>query len=174
MAPLAQEIGTPPYRGPVAVAPDRTERVLGVLAIVLLGFVLAALARGVAEWGGLPWTLWLHLATMIATLVLTPAILWMHRGTRLHRRLGYGWVSALGLTAIDSFALRFTNNGGFSLIHVLSVVVLLALPFLVLTARRHDHKRHRRIVRGLVIGALLTAGFFTFPFHRLLGGWLFG
>jgi len=29
-------------------------------------------------------------------------------------------------------------------------------------------------VRGLIIGALLIAGFFTFPFHRLLGHWLFG
>jgi hypothetical protein len=25
-----------------------------------------------------------------------------------------------------------------------------------------------------VVGALLTAGFFTFPFHRMLGSWLFG
>ena len=29
------------------------------------------------------------------------------------------------------------------------------------------------MVRGLVIGALLIAGFFTFPFNRLLGSWLF-
>lgn len=174
MATLAPAAASPVRREPAPIGPDRVERLLGVLTIVLLGFVLAALARGAAHWDALPWTLWLHLATMITTLALTPAILWMRRGTRLHRRLGYAWVSALALTAIDSFALRFTNNGGFSLIHVLSVVVLVALPFLVLTARRHDHKRHRRIVRGLVIGALLTAGFFTFPFHRLLGGWLFG
>jgi uncharacterized membrane protein len=113
-----------------------------------------------------------HLATMIATLALTPAILWMRRGTRLHRKLGYAWVAALALTAIDSFAIR--TSGHPSLIHTLSVVTLCALPMLVITARRHDHKRHRRLVRGLVIGALLTAGFFTFPFHRMLGSWLFG
>lgn len=147
---------------------------LGVLTLVLLGFVVAALLRGAAHWRQLPWTLWLHLATMMTTLALTPAILWMRRGTRLHRWLGYGWVAALALTAIDSFALRFSNNGGFSAIHILSVVVLVSLPLLVITARRHDHRRHRRVVRGLVIGALLTAGFFTFPFHRLLGSWLFG
>ena len=166
MAPVARE--------PISLLPDRTERVLGVLTLVLLGFVLTALARGAAHWGQLPWTLWLHLATMMTTLALTPAILWMRRGTRLHRPLGYAWVTALGLTAIDSFALRFSKDGGFSVIHILSVVVLVLLPLLVITARRHDHRRHRRVVRGLVIGALLTAGFFTFPFHRLLGGWLFG
>lgn len=154
------------------LAPDRTERVLGVLTLVLLGCVLTALLRGAADWPKLPWILWLHLATMIATLALTPAILWMRRGTRLHRRLGYAWVAALGLTAIDSFAIR--ANGHFSAIHILSVVTLCALPPLVLTARGHNHARHRRIVRGLVIGALLTAGFFTFPFDRLLGHWLFG
>jgi uncharacterized membrane protein len=34
--------------------------------------------------------------------------------------------------------------------------------------------RHRRTIRALVIGALLVAGFFTFPFGRMLGVWLFG
>lgn len=157
-----------------SLAPDRLERVLAVLTIVLLGFVLAALVRGAAHWHALPWTLWLHLATMIVTLALTPAILCMPRGTRRHRQLGYAWVAALAITALDSFALRFTNNGGLSAIHILSVVTLSALPFLVLTARRHEVRRHRRIVRGLVIGALLTAGFFTFPFNRMLGSWLLG
>jgi uncharacterized membrane protein len=161
-------------REPLDLAPDRTERVLGVLSLVLLAFVLAALARGMADWGRLPWTLWLHLATMMATLALTPAILWMRRGTRRHRQLGYIWVAALASTAIDSFALRLSNPGHFSPIHILSVVVLVLLPLLVTSARAHDHRRHRRIVRGLVVGALLTAGFFTFPFHRMLGTWLFG
>jgi uncharacterized membrane protein len=38
---------------------------------------------------------------------------------------------------------------------------------------RH-HARHRRGIRAMVLGALLIAGFFTFPFDRLLGRWLFG
>jgi uncharacterized membrane protein len=159
---------------PIGLAPERAERVLGVLSVILLGFVLLALARGAAHWGQLPWTLWLHLATMIVTLALTPAILWMRHATRLHRQLGYAWVTALAITAIDSFALRFTNDGGLSPIHILSVVTLSALPILVSSARRHQHARHRRVVRGLVVGALLTAGFFTFPIHRMLGSWLFG
>jgi uncharacterized membrane protein len=157
----------------IDLRPDRLERILGALTIVLLCCVLVALGRGAADWGRLPGVLWLHLATMVTTLALTPAILWMPRGTRLHRQLGYAWVTALGLTAIDSFAIR-SGSGAMSAIHILSVVTLCALPPLVITARRHDHARHRRIVRGLVIGALLTAGFFTFPFDRMLGHWLFG
>jgi uncharacterized membrane protein len=172
MATIADRVA--PANRPVGLMPDRTERVLGVLSIVLLGFVLAALARGADHLGQLPSTLWLHLATMMVTLALTPAILWMPRGNRLHRRLGYAWVAALAVTAIDSFAIRMNNEGKFSAIHILSVVTLVALPVLVTSARRHQHARHRRTVRGLVIGALLTAGFFTFPFHRMLGSWLFG
>jgi uncharacterized membrane protein len=167
----AASVARPPAYKPIA--PDRTERVLGMLTILLLAVVFTALARGASHWHQLPWTLWLHLLTMIATLALTPAILWMPRGTPRHRQFGYAWVAALGTTAIDSFALRLSNHGGFSLIHLLSVVTLVLLPLLVITARRHDHERHRRIVRGLVVGALLTAGLFTLPFGRMLGGWLF-
>jgi uncharacterized membrane protein len=45
---------------------------------------------------------------------------------------------------------------------------------LVWYARRHQVARHRGAVRGMVMGALLVAGFFTFPFGRLMGRWLFG
>lgn len=174
MATVAHGSTPPPSRTPIDLTPRRIERVLGVLSLILLGLVIAALAKGSAYWVRLPWTLWLHLVTMMITLALTPAILWMRRGTRLHRQLGYAWVAALAVTAIDSFAIRMANKGGLSFIHVLSVVTLIALPILVTSARRHQHARHRRTVRGLVIGALLTAGFFTFPFHRMLGSWLFG
>ena len=45
---------------------------------------------------------------------------------------------------------------------------------IVWRARTHRVAAHRRSIRGIVIGALLVAGFFTFPFDRLLGSWLFG
>ena len=40
------------------------------------------------------------------------------------------------------------------------------------SARNHRLDRHRAMVRGMVTGALVIAGFFTFPFGRLLGHWL--
>jgi uncharacterized membrane protein len=45
---------------------------------------------------------------------------------------------------------------------------------MIWAARTHRYAAHRRAVRGMVTGALLIAGFFTFPFGRLLGHWLFG
>jgi len=61
-----------------------------------------------------------------------------------------------------------------SLIHILSAWTLIQLPLIVWHARNHRHQKHRGAVRGMVIGALLAAGFFTFPFERLMGRWLFG
>lgn len=158
----------------VSTAPDRLEKLLGWLAQVMLGFVVAAVLRGMEEWRLIPAVVWLHLATIVIALVLTPVLLWRARGTRHHRVLGYVWSAAMLLTAIDSFFVRLTNPGHLSPIHALSFLTLVLVPVLVISARRHDTYRHRRTVRGLIIGALLIAGFFTFPFERLLGHWLFG
>ena len=73
-----------------------------------------------------------------------------------------------------TLGIKGINHGGFSVIHILSLWVLIQVPILWWTARTHRVARHRRSVRGMVTGALLIAGFFTFPFDRLLGHWLFG
>jgi uncharacterized membrane protein len=140
---------------------DRYERALATVAVILLSLVIAALARG-------------HLATILIALILTPVILLGRRGTSLHRLLGWIWASSMVLTALLSLFVRTINPGHFSLIHLLSVFTLLQVPLIVVSARSHNVPRHRRSVRAMVTGALLIAGFFTFPFNRLLGHWLFG
>lgn len=159
---------------PATLAPDRTERILGWLSLVLLAAALAALARGYGQWAKVDLAIWLHLATVFVALSLTPVMLWQPRGTRSHRRLGYVWVAAMVVSALDSFWITETNNGHFSVIHLLSAFTAFQAPRIVLSARAHNHARHRRAVRALVIGGLLTAGALTFPFRRLLGLWLFG
>ncbi len=81
---------------------------------------------------------------------------------------------SLFATAALSFGIRGINAGDLSFIHVFSVVTIVFVPLLVLAARRHRIARHRRTVRGLVTGALLTAGYFTLLPSRDLGGWLWG
>ncbi|MBS0253956.1 MAG: hypothetical protein JSS36_01780, partial [Proteobacteria bacterium] len=103
-----------------------------------------------------------------------PVMLWRRRGDRLHRRLGYVWVAAMTLTAGLSLGVRVLRPGHFSLIHLLSIYTLGCLPLMVRAARRHDIVQHRRMIRGMAIGALLVAGSFTFAFHRLLAAWLYG
>ena len=161
-----------PRRSPLS--PDMTERVLSALAIALLTAVLIALGRGYAHWADVPTGVWAHIVSVIVALTLTPVILLRPRGDRSHRRLGWAWATAMMLTALLSFDIRSINAGRFSVIHVLSAWTAIQVPVIVWTARHHNVTRHRRAVRGMVIGALLIAGFFTFPFNRLMGRWLLG
>lgn len=159
---------------PKPLGADIFERLLAIGSIIMLGFVVAAILRGQASWPRVPLTLWIHLATMITALALTPVMLLRRRGDRPHRVLGTIWVAAMLLTALDTLLLRLVNHGGFSIIHLLSLWVLIQVPLIWWSARTHNVRRHRSAVRGMVFGALLIAGFFTFPFNRLLGQWLFG
>jgi len=156
------------------LAADTYEKVLAGAAVVLLAAVLIALARGYPHWGTVPALVWAHIVTILLALVLTPIMLLGRRGDARHRLLGTIWVAAMLLTALLSFGIHLTNPGGYSIIHILSVWTLIQAPLIWYTARHHQVVRHRRSVRGMVTGALLIAGFFTFPFGRLLGRWLLG
>lgn len=159
---------------PKPITPDRYERLLAVGAIVLLAFVLVALARGYREWGHVPVRIWPHVVTIVIALALTPLMLLRRRGDRLHRLFGAIWMLAMLGTALLSFRIQAIRPGHFSWIHLLSVFVTVMVPYSWWSARTHRIAVHRRTVRGMVTGALLIAGFFTFPFDRLLGHWLFG
>lgn len=143
-------------------------------AAVLFIAAVTAVVRGQSQWHLLPASVWLHLATIGIATTLTPVMLLRRRGDRTHRTLGYIWVAAMFLTAAISLDIRLINRGGFSFIHILSIWTMIQVPIIVWRARQHDWKRHRSAVRGMVLGALLIAGFFTFPFDRLMGNWLFG
>lgn len=157
-----------------SLAPDTFERVLSAGALVLFAFVVVALFRGQPKWHFVSPQVWAHLGTIMVALALTPIMLLQRRGDVLHRRLGWVWVAAMIATALLSLLVRSANNGSFSFIHILSVWTLIQVPLIVRAARAHDVRRHRSRVRGMVTGALLIAGFFTFPFNRMLGNWLFG
>ncbi len=149
------------------------DKFLAASAMVLLAAALLAIAKGYGGWQEIPGNVWWHLATILIATALTPVMLLRPRGDRLHRQLGYVWVAAMFVTAAISLDIRLINRGGFSPIHILSLFTMFQAPFIVWRARQHDWVRHRRAVRFMVAGALLAAGFFTFPFGRLMGNWLF-
>lgn len=158
------------------------DRLLGGLALAMLAVVTVAVMRGHAEWSGIAPIIWVHLGAMAVALALTPGMLLRRKGTPSHRRLGCVWVTAMIGSAAVSLFFNARVDGGrnwgvfsgdVSPIHILAIYVLVMAPRLVLQARAHNVAAHRSGVRGMVIGALLIAGFFTFPFGRLLGHWLF-
>jgi uncharacterized membrane protein len=159
------------------------DRALGAAAAILLGLVVAALARGLGQGPVPPPLVWAHLLAITGALALTPPLLWRAKGTPPHRSLGKLWAALMMAAAATSlmFSTGSTRPGSlgvftfdFSPIHLLSVFVLIGVPRAVQAARRHEIARHRSGIRALVIGALLVAGSFTFPFDRLMGVWLFG
>lgn len=153
---------------------------LSVLSVVLAAAALLAIARGRSQWAQVPPLVWVHLVSILLATLLTPVMLMRRKGDGRHRKLGYVWAGAMLLTAVTSLFFSTAApsgwgvfSGDFSFIHILSVVVLLQVPRIVIAARAHDRVRHERGVRAIVIGALLIAGFFTFPLGRMLGSWLF-
>jgi uncharacterized membrane protein len=155
-----------------SLQPDRYEKILAAAAVALFVLVSIALLRGRNAWADLGPLIWLHLASVMLPLAITPVQLLRRRGDGAHRILGWIWALSLFATALISFGIRDINDGGFSFIHIFSTVTIVTVPMLVFAARHHRIARHRGAVRGLVTGALLTAGYFTLIPSRVLGGWL--
>ncbi len=168
MATIAEPISGPPWHERLL-----SDWLLAAASVILLACVVAALVRGQMDWPRIPALIWAHLATICLALALTPVMLLRRKATTSHRTLGYVWVASMFGTAALSFGMRYSNHGSFSFIHIISVFTVIQVPRIVYYARRHEVAKHRRAVRGMVLGALLVAGFFTFPFNRLLGHWLF-
>lgn len=161
-------------RGAAIARPERIDRALSIGAVVLFAAAVTAIGRGHDQWRIVPSLVWIHLATILVATALTPVMLLRTRGDRRHRTVGKVWIAAMLATAITSLSIHLSGPGRFSIIHLLSIWTLIQVPLIWWTARCHNVARHRRAVHGMVLGALLIAGFFTFPFHRMLGAWLFG
>jgi uncharacterized membrane protein len=153
--------------------PTWFERLLALICGLLALTVAVAVFRGMPQWPQIGPTIWVHLATVMLAVVLTPAILLMQRGTRLHRAVGAVWMMAMLTTAIVSLFVRTIRPGHLSPIHFFSFLVLFTVPRAFWFAHRHQIDKHRRAILSTIIGALLIAGWLTFLSGRLLWWWLF-
>ena len=117
----------------------------------------------------------LHAFTAMAAFVLAMFQFAAPKGTVPHRMLGWVWVALMACVALSSFWINtICQLGGFSVIHLLSVFVLIMLPLGVLRARRHQVQAHANTMKGLFLGALLIAGVFTFMPGRIMHSVVFG
>ncbi|SEN73296.1 Uncharacterized membrane protein [Sphingomonas gellani] len=166
---------TPPF------SPARRDRTIVALGAVSGGAILLALAhgmttgavaRGLSERGDIgPWLV-LHLVSVIPALPLGGYVLLRRKGDATHRMLGRLWAGLMLMAALSSFGLR-GMTGSFSVIHLLSILVLVMIPRGVMQAMRRDIAAHQRTMALTYLG-LAVAGFFTLLPGRLIGGWLFG
>jgi uncharacterized membrane protein len=97
------------------------------------------------------------------------------KGTARHRALGYTWVALMLIVALSSFSIHAIGQlGGYSLIHLLSIWVLISLPLAVLAARGGRVGAHKRAMVSLFLGALVVAGALTLLPGRIMHQVVFG
>lgn len=102
---------------------------------------------------------WIHLFAALWGLVFGAVQLLSAKGSRRHRWLGWSWVLAMVVTAVSSFWLSgsLALLGPFSVIHLLSVWILVCLVISMLAVRRRRLNTHRDFLVGAYLG-LVGAG----------------
>ena len=118
-----------------------------------------------------PWYVLLHLYLSLGALATGLWSLSRRKGDRLHKALGWAWVCLMLTTAAISFAIQ--GGGRLSMIHVLSVVVLVTVPLGLIHIRRGNVQGHKYAMICNFVG-LVIAGAFTLLPYRILGQFVFG
>jgi uncharacterized membrane protein len=103
-----------------------------------------------------------HALSALGATLLGTIVLFLRKGTRLHKFLGRTWVAIMALVALSSFLItEMRMFGPYSLIHALSIFTLFALAGGVLAIRRGNVIAHRSSMISLYVFALLLTGAFT-------------
>lgn len=141
--------------------------ILWALARALTGFAPHAGAlREVA--------LAIHLATVVPAIPLGAWVLMGRKGSARHRLLGKIWLALMVVAAVSAIWIRHLNDGGFSAIHLLVPVVLVASWRAVASARAGNIAAHKRGLLLLFVGGLLVPAVTAFVPGRLMWMWLVG
>jgi len=115
-----------------------------------------------------------HLVVAVGALVLGPWALWLRKGSRGHRAVGYAWVALMATAAVSSVFIRdyrIPNLHGYTAIHALTVATFVGIGLGIWHISHRRVARHRRAMQ-ITYGALLLAGAFAFLPGRYLGGLL--
>lgn len=123
----------------------------------------------------------IHLSAALGAVVLGPVALWARKGAtqrpRLHRAFGYAWVTLMLATAISAIFIRdhaMPNIAGYTPIHLLIPVTLLALFGAFWFLAHRNINGHRKTMQMLYFGACIVAGSFTLVPGRYVGNLVLG
>lgn len=115
-----------------------------------------------------------HLFLAVGALVLGPLALWLRKGSRLHRGVGYAWITLMVGAALSSVFIRdfrLPNLHGYTAIHTLTLATFVGVGLGIWHISRRNVVRHRRVML-ITYGAALLAGAFAFLPQRYLGSLL--
>jgi uncharacterized membrane protein len=115
----------------------------------------------------------IHLVAVVPAVVIGVVQIVAKKGTRPHKLLGWIWVLAMLVAALSSFWIMEIRKGaGWSVIHLLSAWVLIALSLAIWHIRRGNVRAHQRFMVGTLLG-LAGAGIGAVMPGRFLARLLF-
>jgi uncharacterized membrane protein len=115
----------------------------------------------------------IHLAAVLPAVAIGVVQLAAPKGTRPHKVLGWIWVLSMAVAAVSSFWIMELRKGaGFSVIHLLSAWVLIALSLSIWHIRHGNVRAHKRFMVGTLLG-LAGAGIGAVMPGRFLAQLLF-
>lgn len=122
-----------------------------------------------------------HLTAALGAVVLGPFALWARLGRtqrpRLHRALGYAWVTLMLMTAMSAIFIRdfrLPNIAGYTPIHLMVPAVFIGLGLAFWKLAHHNIRGHRMSMQITYISACIVAGGFTLLPNRYLGQLIWG
>ncbi len=121
----------------------------------------------------------IHMSAALAALAIGPVVLWARKGAqarpRLHRSMGYAWVTLMVATAVSAIFIKgpaIPGIGHFGLIHLLIPLTLGQLFMAFRYLFQGNIRAHEKTMKSLYIGACLVAGAFTLMPGRFLHEWV--
>lgn len=121
-------------------------------------------------------TIAIHTSAAITAVLLGPFALWARLGSttrpRLHRALGYAWVTCMlgaALTGLFIRDFRLPNIWGYTPIHLLIPLTVFSLYRAFRFLADGNITGHQKTMQWLYVGACLVAGAFTLLPGRYLG-----
>lgn len=121
-------------------------------------------------------TITIHMSAAITAVLLGPFALWARLGRttrpRLHRALGYAWVTCMLGAALSGLFIRdfrLPNVWGYTPIHLLIPLTFFSLFRAFVYVHQGNVQGHRKTMQWLYVGACLVAGAFTLLPGRYLG-----
>jgi uncharacterized membrane protein len=122
-----------------------------------------------------PLAIQIHLATVVPAFVLGTWLLFLSRkGSLLHRRLGFVYLTLMTITAFTAIFVQSLHPGHLSWIHLFVPLTFWGVFAAIWRIRKGDVKGHQRAMFGLYFGGLIIAGALTFYPGRLMYRLFFG
>lgn len=125
-----------------------------------------------------PILMYAHLITVVPCVFLGLMLLFMRKGSPLHKGLGKVYMSLMMVTAIITLFIPAQVGpqffGHFGWIHSFSFLTIYTVPTAYTAIRNGRVKSHQRKMILLYIGAIVIAGGFTLAPGRYLHGVFFG